>query len=1461
MPYIDLERRFSKWRDERAPADGFGLFQRQFYGQLSWHELLKHQRVVVLAEAGSGKSKELEERYRELRDAGEYAFHATVLNVATAGLAGALDAAGRARLETWRASDSVGWFFIDSVDEAKLDHIRFVDALRKLGDGLGDGLPRARIVISGRYSDWEFRADLERLNDVLPIASVTDVPASPEEVLAKIVRRDFGLKDRRSPPEKPLVVLMAPLDTDQVRRFAAAQGVKDPDAFMRAIEADNLWHFAKRPLDLGWLVDYWYRNRRFGRFAEILKASIRARLVEPNPNRGSRDELDVERSFLALERLGAAMVFGRVARLEIPDTEVSPEASSGLKLREVLSDWPADQLPKFLTRPVFEPASLGHVRLHNDNEGVVRSFLAARWLKKRLEANASKSRIFDLLFGEADGTPVVLPSAQETAAWLAGLEPDVSQEVIRRDPSLLLTAGDPSSLSLEVRQAALRGVVGELAGGATRHDHLDRATLKRFSTEDLLPAIQEAWTKNSASEEVRQLLLHMIELGGLVGARDIARSAVCGDYADRTTLIFGIRALGITGTTEDLTALAERIKREALHLDDAVVWEALDVLFTRYIDVPQFLEIIGALNKNGDTSEQFGWRGRALVERLTSAKDLKTLLEGLLGFIGQGVDDEERDGDGGETPDEKRLLPLIERASSRLIANLPTRQHEDVVVDAAVRLADRRIGARRFEDESFLPALLASPERRRQGLWRAVERLKDDARLKPHGLTNLSQLESVGWYAGLDTKDIPWLLEDVGQSDDLLKQRLALRGLMPLWRDGGESEVLLEKITRAADATPEGTALLKAWLSPPEESAAEVEHKRRLARLMTKHAAVEQEQLRWWSDLVDRLKSDPEQLRTLPSTLQPGQNGGPLVAVYKLLSASTERTAYSISEFGALADVLGARVTLEATDALIRFWKVHKPTLVSSRRADARNEMSLFDAMAIAGVSLEARRDMKWAEGISAEEATTAAQLATLELNGFPLWLAALVKVWPGEVRTVLVQEAQDHLTVAPEHHAILDKIAYAEPELVELVAPFLVTHVLDSPDMTEAALAKVFAAIGKALPKMVAPPALGVEALRRFASSDDLAVAAHCIGFVFRIDPKAGVIALTAKLDSLRPGEQKAVAEHVLPAIFGDRWFSGRVHPKMLPFDVLERLVRIAFRTIRREDDVVHVGAYTPGARDRAEGVRGTLFNQLVETPGRDTLEALRRMAADPDRPISKARLAELIHERASKDAEHAPWAPGEALELETEFDVAPRTPRDLQLVAVGRLEDLAHDLHHHRFAQGQTFKTLLNEREVQKWLAWEMERRGGRAFTLEREPHVVDEKEPDIRLQSRVTDASLPIEVKVADSWSIKDLEEAITTQLAVRYLRERDTRHGVLVLVHQNARPKGWSDETGAFLSFAQVVERLRALADSLGVGDDAARVEIAAIDVSEIEVAPASGKKTDRSKPPMKANRARARRKAV
>lgn len=88
MPLVPLDRRFIEWRhtetDELSDPD---LLSRLGLGDdaKSWDDLLKRRRIVILAEAGSGKSEELKGQTLRLAADGKLAFYATVQDVGREG--------------------------------------------------------------------------------------------------------------------------------------------------------------------------------------------------------------------------------------------------------------------------------------------------------------------------------------------------------------------------------------------------------------------------------------------------------------------------------------------------------------------------------------------------------------------------------------------------------------------------------------------------------------------------------------------------------------------------------------------------------------------------------------------------------------------------------------------------------------------------------------------------------------------------------------------------------------------------------------------------------------------------------------------------------------------------------------------------------------------------------------------------------------------------------------------------------------------------------------------------------------------------------------------------------------------------------------------------------------------------------------------------------------------------------
>ena len=1439
MATIQLNRQFYEWREG---ADGLAHSRYRAAmglasGLLSWSELLAKRRVVILAEAGSGKTEELIEQARQQTATGRFSFYATVRNVGRDGLDKALRPADRTRLSAWRASAEPGWFFIDSIDEAKLDKICLEKALRQMAEGIAGGDSRAHIVLSGRHTDWEFARDARRLNEELPLP-----PGNPAELsssLETLIRRVLRHEKRPEPPpaETPLIVVMAPLDTEQVRLYAAAKDASDLDGLMAAVEAGSLWGFARRPLDLNWIVRYWRSHGRLGSFTEMIEVSLRERLQETDPERSRRDNLDAERAKHGLERIGAALVFGRQATIAIPDNDTSLNTEGAVTMiGDVLPDWSSEDQMKLLTRPAFDPATFGRARLHNDNEGVARAYLAAHWLQRLRKANLPQRRLHDLLFARTYDIELVKPSMLETAAWLALWDESVAREVVRRAPFLLFTAGDPASLPLETRQALLKALVDRM-----RRDEevplLDLSSLARFAQPDIGPALHAIWATDKEHDEIRRFVLRLIWLGKIKDCADVATAASFGQYQDTYTAMTAGRALLAVGDESAHERYAEYIKQQCASISATVVWEAVEDLFPHLIGVDDLLAILTVvqLGDGEGGGFRFDWNGTKLVERLKSAADLTRLIDGLL----QQLEAEPQASIGGGSPRDEQYAPVLGAAAQRLMDLSPPTAATTSAIDAVLRIGDRRLdmARRRTNIASDAVELLhCTQARRRAAFWRAADRLGNHRILNGQPLIAPFQMDFLGWPTGLVLDDIEWLLTDGPARERGTERQLAINAALGLCsKEGGQDQALKARIAAVAATDPDMQAAYIESTTPRIKSAEEIKSEEALAEAMREHEDAQSEREQSWIDFIANLRTNPAKLRQLHPTTATGVDHR-IYGLWQLLSETTRSNSrYAIDSVAPIAELAGEEVAAAFAAGLAEIWRGWNPTLRSARPPSERNQISSVDCLGIAGVSVEAAAHADWAQRLTEEQAVRAAEYATLEINGFPSWLAALVQAWPVAVEKVLTEEVASNLDdpTPGVHYLILEAISRSDESLVRLMSPSLWRELQARPDLPRTALQPVLFILKRGLPEADKGD-LYALALYRFQSSTDPQISAHYLGVSYAVNPQGATDALMAKLDLLGEAEKTMLVERVLPKIFGSRWLHSAPPEVHLDVATLGRLVLLAYRTVRIEEDRdrANKGAYSPDERDEAQEARSAAFTALVSTPGRAAFDAILRLIDTPNFPVARSRLLALAYERAAKDAENTVWAADEPLRFEQQFEKSPTTGPELQLVALRRLEDMQHDLIHGDFQQGTTLSDLPDEPAVQAWLAERLHMVRGNAYSIVREPQTADAKKPDFLFTAKASDAVVATEIKATCSyWTVAQLEDSLVNQLCGQYLRSRYGRDGIFLLVHQKPRAKGWELPDGTYLSFEAVVERLRSLAARIrSESPEGPQPEISVLDVS-------------------------------
>ena len=168
MEFVELHRYFVPIGTDKEPIpDTEWLWGYRIAGWLTWPTLLKYRRVVLLAEALSGKTEEFRHQAAKLFAEGKPAFFMRIEELADGPFDDALDPAAVETFEAWDKGNDAGWFFLDSVDEARLNRKNFESALKRFRRKLDRSLERARVFISCRASDWKVRDDRISIGQLL----------------------------------------------------------------------------------------------------------------------------------------------------------------------------------------------------------------------------------------------------------------------------------------------------------------------------------------------------------------------------------------------------------------------------------------------------------------------------------------------------------------------------------------------------------------------------------------------------------------------------------------------------------------------------------------------------------------------------------------------------------------------------------------------------------------------------------------------------------------------------------------------------------------------------------------------------------------------------------------------------------------------------------------------------------------------------------------------------------------------------------------------------------------------------------------------------------------------------------------------------------------------------------------------------------------------------------------------
>jgi hypothetical protein len=418
-------------------------------------------------------------------------------------------------------------------------------------------------------------------------------------------------------------------------------------------------------------------------------------------------------------------------------------------------------------------------------------------------------------------------------------------------------------------------------------------------------------------------------------------------------------------------------------------------------------------------------------------------------------------------------------------------------------------------------------------------------------------MEVMGYAPGLLIEDVEWLLADAPTRTAEHERRLAIDAAMMMWRRSNGSADLLARIESVAHTDPSMSQVYNEWTQPQAPSPELRKSERELRKAQRRNAIAEAKRDKSWIDFVNQLREGPEPLSQFRPTSSEGADRR-LFHLWQLLRAALgNRPQFAIDTLAPLEPILGAELARVVHDGIIAHWRAWEPRLRSARDLQKRSEISNLDCMGIAGVTLESKTSVDWAERLSAAEAKRAAEYATLEINGFPEWLADLTRAKPEEVLSVLRAEVEAEIANAEpgRHCEVLYDLTRADARTQQLLALSLLEALETRTDFLPTVLSPILEVLsrnpGEHRDRFVR------LALDRFNREDDPTIASNYLGALVTIDAEAAAGALLAKLATIDGAGKTPLAICALPRLFGHH-LSSETRP-ILSFEILERLVGAA--------------------------------------------------------------------------------------------------------------------------------------------------------------------------------------------------------------------------------------------------------------------------------------------------------------
>lgn len=1409
--FVELDRTFRELPKHSSENDDIDVSLLSSVGdRLSWFNLREEYRLIILSEAGSGKTKEIRNIASTLRTQGKAAFFLRLEHIS-------IDFEGAFEIGTgtyedfqeWLKSGEEGWLLLDSVDESRLrDSGDFKLAICKLGRQITTAMDRTHIIITSRTTAWRPKTDLANCTAHLPYTGDTTSERNPqaeEDGPEGDLQTNTKSQDKAKPVFK--IVTLDDLTQDQIAVFAKTKGVKNSRAFLDAVERADAWSFASRPQDLEELIEFWIVKGQIGTRLKLMQTSIARRLKERDQTRDEARPLAGERALQGVRLLAAATTLTKIQTIRVPD---GAENSKGIATQDVLPAWDAKEQVTLLSRPIFDEAIYGAVRFHHRS---VREYLTAEWFNELLKRETSRRNIEGLFFCNQYGLDIVVPTLRPILPWLAILDEKIGKRVRKIAPEILLEGGDPSQLLLSIRCDILRNVCKQMADGTIGQSLGGYAGVQRFANPDLTDEVRALIQQYADNAEVTVFLLRMVWFGQLAGALPAAMNIALTPTAERYTRIEAFRAIKAIGATEEQEYVRQSFLAETTELKREWLAELLqDIQPTEQT----LIWLLACLEKTEPKKRYTVDYLPDAVTKLVDAADLELLPQ--------------------LVTDLNRLLslpPMIERRycevsekfqwlivpASKAVERLILAHHPASLEPDALAILHKFLVVR--EDGSsdlykvkaeFSTLVPEWQELNRALFWFGVQKAREVVDKKQgERLIAFWQSSISGSFWRFKTDDFEYVAEAISRQTLLDNKLVALSLALNLYSSANRPRAWLVKLKKLGAVNDELSECLSASLNSPTQNEdlrrlrqQEAQWKRRNEAERKKQ---EQYHVDWKKYFNDNLDKDRTALREQP---------GIITSSLHYLFNQTRNTKNTTNRWTAynwktLIPEYGEEVAHFYRDGTVSFWRHHDPKLRSEGTPLDHTPRAVI--IGLTGLEIESNETKDWTRTLNPTEVELACKYASFELNGFPTWFPKLFEMHPQIVGNFLMQEIQYELAIETpetETHYVLSDVSSAGQWAWNQIAPSVYEILKTQEPQNLSNLDKLL----KILQGSTFPDDLIAElALQKCHALEMLDHLARWFAVWTGIAPEEAISALQAQIERIpNPQRQTTFAMIFVTHLLGTRSNAGATaRSKFKTPKCLKSLYLLMHEYIRSQEDInrIETGVYSPELRDDAQDARYGLLNLLTYIPGKESFVALMDIAKVHPAEEMRPWIMLQAKTKAEQDGDIESWSPSQVKDFHESMERTPSNHRELSELAVLRLLDLKDDLEHGDSSVANILKAVTQETEMRKYLGSVLREKAFGRYSIPQEEELADAKRPDLRFHGMDFDGPVPAELKLADNkwWSGSKLFERLENQLCGDYLRDNRSNRGIFLLVYRGEKTYWELPDSKKHVDFSGLVVALQ------------------------------------------------------